>query len=185
MSKDVLVAHSSIDARYFLADVLEGAGYDCRMAADLAAAKREIARKTPSVVLLSGRLASEAEDSLALVTRLSGEAFGVAVIVICVPWNGDVAKRALLRGAFAVIEQPWDPGDLLHAVRAAARQTERRSASMSPEDATSTAPTKFACTTDKRASPPIRETLQSIVSRLQGWLRPVPERMTNYRKESQ
>jgi DNA-binding response OmpR family regulator len=113
-AQHVLVVHQSSGARDYLGDVLEAGGYDCRFAADLPAAEREIARRAPDLILLDGQTA--AADTSAFLVRLSWRK--QRVVVIGVAPQSALAQRFRLCGVAAVLEQTADPIAMLRALRA-------------------------------------------------------------------
>ena len=125
----VLVVHHQAEIRDYVLEVLAAGGYEGRTADDAAAALRDVAQRRPSLVLLADRLASGSDAALAVIERLARGPLPVPVIVMSMSWNSDLAQRATARGAFDVIEQPWDPADILRVVeRAIAGSRWRREA---------------------------------------------------------
>jgi two-component system nitrogen regulation response regulator NtrX len=125
----VLVVHHQAEIRDYVLEVLAAGGYEGLTADDSTSALRQVVRRRPSLVLLADRLASGSDDALKVVERLARGPLELPVIVMSMSWNGDLAHRAIARGAFDVIEQPWDPADILRVVeRAIAGSRWRREA---------------------------------------------------------
>jgi two-component system nitrogen regulation response regulator NtrX len=125
MRNDVLVIHEPSGKRDLLLDILAAGGYECRVADDRASAQRAM-RRRPSLVVLSGLLDGAPEECLAILARLADPRYPIPVVVTGVPRAAELARQAMVRGAYGIVERPWNSVELLHALHHAIEDARRR-----------------------------------------------------------
>jgi DNA-binding NtrC family response regulator len=108
----VLVVDDELLIRWSIAETLAGAGHQVVQAADGATALREVAasREPFNAVILDYRL-PDSNDFILLETirRLTPAS---TVILVTAHGSADIAKGALDRGVYAVVNKPFDVHDL-------------------------------------------------------------------------
>ena len=124
MALDILIVDDERDIRELVAGVLSDEGYDCRTAADSAAALQAVDEKRPSVVLLDVWLHGSQMDGLEVLDAIKIREPELPVIIFSGHGNIDTAVSAVSRGAMDFIEKPFEAERLLLLVERAT-ETER------------------------------------------------------------
>ena len=124
MALDILIVDDERDIRELVAGVLSDEGYDCRTAADSAAALQAVDEKRPSVVLLDVWLHGSQMDGLEVLDAIKVREPELPVIIFSGHGNIDTAVSAVSRGAMDFIEKPFEAERLLLLVERAT-ETER------------------------------------------------------------
>ncbi len=123
MATKVLVVDDEEDYRLIIKDVLEGAGFELRMANDGDEGLKALADYQPDVILLDW-----------MMPRMDGEAFvqklrttegmrDVPVVMLTVKQTSDDELEALHFGVDDFIVKPFQAEDLLARIRAVLRRT--------------------------------------------------------------
>ena len=117
MKPSVLIVDDEQIFRVLAESALASEGFEVRVAANLARAKKEIDRAVPDVVLLDRRLPDG--DGMTLLREIRAE--GQAPLVILVTAYADIANavEALRAGAVDYLAKPVQPTDLLLKVKKA------------------------------------------------------------------
>ncbi len=125
----VYVVDDDEAVRDSLAVLLESEGFAVHSCASAEALRQAAPLGRRGCILLDVRMPGE--DGLSLLAWLGGQPNGLPVIMIT--GHGDVAMavRAMKQGAIDFIEKPFEPEDLLSAVRVAMRRTGASGASLS------------------------------------------------------
>jgi DNA-binding response OmpR family regulator len=100
-----------------LEDFLAPKGYRVRSVADGAAALREVLKEAPDLVLLD--IDMPQLDGLEALRAIRGVTREVRIVMISGKASLDMAKRALVYGAFDYIAKPFDLDHLSEVVAAA------------------------------------------------------------------
>ena len=119
MAPSILVVDDELLIRWALSHALTEAGYRVREADSGKSALSELEHEPcPSVVLLDYRL-PDVED-LGLLSTIVSRGPAVRVILMTAFGTRDLPEEALARGAFAVINKPFDLGAAVKLVAHAA-----------------------------------------------------------------
>jgi DNA-binding NtrC family response regulator len=113
----VLVVDDEAEVRALLEDFLAPKGYRVRSVADGAAALREVLKEAPDLVLLDIDIPQL--DGLEALRAIRGVTREVRIVMISGKASLDMAKRALVYGAFDYIAKPFDLDHLSEVVAAA------------------------------------------------------------------
>ena len=117
----VLVAHTDVEIRRLVRDVLEETGRPTVEAADADAALALCRRERPQVAFVeSGLRTAEGLDLLDAVKR-DIDLFRVALVLTARDLHPEAVPAALRRGAQDVLREPIDPVELIARVQAAER----------------------------------------------------------------
>jgi signal transduction histidine kinase len=118
----VLVVDDDAPTRRLFRIILEGAGFDCRVAGDAAGATAEVAMGDIGVALCDVRLGEE--DGLGLATSLLEHRSSIAVVMVTGVDDPDMAETAVALGAYGYLVKPVRRSELILNVTNALRRRE-------------------------------------------------------------
>jgi CheY-like chemotaxis protein len=114
-NKKILIVEDDADVRLGYRVLLRAQGYDTFFAADSIAAISEARKHLPDLIVLD--LGLPAGDGFVVMERLQAPAnvdlAGIPVIVVSGRDLRGNKERALMAGAKAFVQKPWDDDDLL------------------------------------------------------------------------
>ena len=127
--KTVLVVDDEALIRWSLSEGLADAGWTVRQAATGAEARSAVRRLEgqPFVLLLDLRLPDVSD--LSLIRELRAARPDVPMIVMTAHGSDDDAEQALMAGVYSFVGKPFDVGEIVGMVNAAAGAAARNSAS--------------------------------------------------------
>ena len=120
----VLVVEPELEARLFLATILEGNGFSTATAPNGAEAESTVRNGSFCLVLLSAELPDR--DGLDCVKELR-ETSGLPIVVVSARSESGAVVAALDAGADDYLAKPLDPDELMGRLRAVLRRSERPS----------------------------------------------------------
>lgn len=122
MSAKVLVVDDEDDFRVIIKDVLDGAGFDVRLATDGMDGLAKAEDFKPDAVLVDWMMPKMDGQSFVQALRRSPATAGVPVIMLTVKQTADDELEALHFGVDDFIIKPFKPEDLLARLRAVLRR---------------------------------------------------------------
>jgi two-component system response regulator AtoC len=122
VAERILIVDDDESLRESLGLVLAAEGYEVACAADADAALRELEAIPPDVVLCDLRMPGM--DGMELLPQLVRRLRGAPVILMSAYGSADLAIEAMKRGAYDYLAKPFQPSEVLLAIRKA-RERER------------------------------------------------------------
>jgi len=122
MAIKILAIDDEEDYRVILKDVLEGAGYEVRVAVDGEDALSALKSYSPEIILVDWMMPRMDGQSFVQSLRRSGAHKGVPVVMLTVKQTADDELDALHFGVDDFIIKPFAAEDLLARIRAVLRR---------------------------------------------------------------
>lgn len=125
MATKVLVIDDEEDYRLIISDVLTGAGYHVRLAADGEEGLRLAKGETPDVILVDWMMPRMDGERFCRSLRAEAALAGLPVLMLTVRQTADEELEALHFGVDDFIVKPFKAPELLARVRAVLRRLEK------------------------------------------------------------
>ena len=107
MAAEILIVDDEADIRELISGILNDEGYETRVAADSAAALREIRVRRPSLIVLDIWLEGSRMDGNEILELVKKDHPDLPVIMISGHGNIEMAVNAIKKGAYDFIEKPF------------------------------------------------------------------------------
>ena len=107
MAAEILIVDDEADIRELISGILNDEGYETRVAADAAAALREIRVRRPSLIVLDIWLEGSRMDGNEILELVKKDHPDLPVIMISGHGNIEMAVNAIKKGAYDFIEKPF------------------------------------------------------------------------------
>ena len=117
MSKKILIIEDERDVVKVLAARLVGAGYEIVVASDGIQAVQFAHKEKPDLIILDLMLPAGGGLTVLENLEMSIYSLGTPVIVLTGIKDEEYKKKVIQRGVNAYIEKPYEPEDLLGAIR--------------------------------------------------------------------
>lgn len=117
MAHSMLVVEDEPNVVLSLRVLMEGAGFDVRVAGDGTAALREVERAPPDVMLLDVMLPERDGYDVCRTVRANPDWSGVRIVMLTAKGRDADRDRGLAAGADAYVTKPFSTRDLVDRVR--------------------------------------------------------------------
>jgi len=116
---DILITDDERDIRELISDILRDEGYATRLAGNSDQCMAEIAKESPSLMILDIWLKDSKMDGIDILKTVKREHPDIPIVIISGHGNIEIAVAAIKQGAYDFIEKPFNIDQLLVVIRRA------------------------------------------------------------------
>jgi len=116
---DILITDDERDIRELISEILRDEGYATRLAGNSDQCMAEIARESPSLMILDIWLKDSKMDGIDILKAVKREHPDIPIVIISGHGNIEIAVAAIKQGAYDFIEKPFNIDQLLVVIRRA------------------------------------------------------------------
>jgi len=116
---DILITDDERDIRELISDILKDEGFTTRIAGTSDECMAQIARETPSLMILDIWLKDSKMDGIDILKHVKRDHPQVPVVIISGHGNIEIAVAAIKQGAYDFIEKPFNIDQLMVVIRRA------------------------------------------------------------------
>ena len=116
---DILITDDERDIRELISDILTDEGFSTRLAANSDQCMAEIAKESPSLMVLDIWLKDSQMDGIDILKAVKRDHPDIPIVIISGHGNIEIAVAAIKQGAYDFIEKPFNIDQLMVVIRRA------------------------------------------------------------------
>ncbi|MFT5743823.1 MAG: two-component system nitrogen regulation response regulator NtrX [Paracoccaceae bacterium] len=116
---DILITDDERDIRELISDILKDEGFSTRLAANSDQCMAEIAKESPSLMVLDIWLKDSQMDGIDILKSVKRDHPDIPIVIISGHGNIEIAVAAIKQGAYDFIEKPFNIDQLMVVIRRA------------------------------------------------------------------